>query len=139
MRNNEKHQIRSETSLCFLKDSTRLRVIQNRREPPTKPRTRLRTKGRATGANARQLRPSRMTRATPSRKMQSADPGFHPLQDLMAREKLILRPIHNTLRLHRRPDCDEECELVLYFDADSSVLLRLRATIGKSVCVFFCS
>ena len=30
---------RSETSLCSLKDSTRLKVIQNRRDPPTKPRT----------------------------------------------------------------------------------------------------
>ena len=35
-------------------------VIQNRREPPTKRRTRPRTKGRETRSNAEQLRPSRM-------------------------------------------------------------------------------
>ena len=40
--------------------------------------------------------------------MQSADRGFHPLEELVARKKLILRPVHYTLRLHRRPDCDEE-------------------------------
>ena len=34
-------QIRSETSLCSLKDSTRVKVIQNRRELATKTRTRL--------------------------------------------------------------------------------------------------
>ena len=50
----------------------------------------------------------------PSRKMQSADRGFSPLKELVARFRLILRPVHYTLRRHRRPDCDEECELVLY-------------------------
>ena len=35
-------QTRSETSLCSHKNSTRVKVVQNRREPPTKPRIGLR-------------------------------------------------------------------------------------------------
>ena len=115
-------QIRSETSVCSLKDSNRLNVIQNRREPPTKPRTGLRTKGRPTGSNAKQLHPFAHDPSQLSRRMQSAD------SPRLKNWWLILRPVHCSLRLHRRPDCDEECEVV---DADSSVLLRLRATIGK--------
>ena len=46
--------------------------------------------------------------------MQSADRRFPPLIELVARLRLILRPVHSTVRLHRCPDCDEECELVLY-------------------------
>ena len=110
-------QIRSETSLCSLKDSTRLTVIQNRREPPTKPRTGLRTTGRATGWNARQLRPSRVTPANRVAGCSRQIEDSSRLKDWWLIKRLILHPVH--------PDCDEECEFCAVLDADSSVLLRL--------------
>ena len=90
--NSKIYQSRSETPLRSLKDSTRLEVIQNRRGPPTKPRTRLRTRE----VEPRSRTPTSSFEHVPnqlSRRMQSADRGFHPL--------------------HLRPDCDEECEVVV--------------------------
>ena len=64
--------------------------------------------------------------------MQSADQGFTPA----CRTGGSLKTDSSPGSLHRRPDCDEECESTAVLDADSSVLLGLRATIGKSANFF---
>ena len=63
------HQIRSETLLCSLKDSTRPKIILNRREPPTTPRT---------------VGPLRMIRANWAAGCSGHIEEFSPLEDLVA-------------------------------------------------------
>ena len=56
--NNNKRLLRG--AVLMTQDTPVIRSDQIRREPPTKQRTGLRTKGRVTGSNAGQLRPSRV-------------------------------------------------------------------------------